>query len=131
MRVCLHERERDPLCPGGQRDRAGHVAAPSEHDVGPSPAHDPDARRHRRRGAGERPHELPAGPAREPFHPERLERESGRGHERRLGPLGAREHDLGAPSPKRLGDGERRQDVPGCPAGGDQAYGLALRLRHG
>ena len=43
----------------------------------------------------------------------------------------AGEDDLGAARPKRLGDGERRQDVPGCSAGGDQAHGLALRRRHG
>ena len=44
---------------------------------------------------------------------------AGRRHQLELGPLAADEHDLGALSSQRVGDRERRHDVPGGPAGAD------------
>ncbi len=131
MRVGLHQRERDPLRLRRERDRAGDVAAAAEHDVRPASSHDPEALGDGSRGERERLHQATAGPPRQPLDPELLELEARRGHERGLRPFGAGEDHLGAAGPKRLGDGERRHDVSGCPAGGDQAHGLALRLLHG
>ena len=54
VRVGLGQRGRDPPQPRGEHHRPGDVAAAAEHDVGPAPREDAQARGRRRRGEPER-----------------------------------------------------------------------------
>ena len=131
MRVGLRERRRDPLQPGRKHHRAGDIAAAAEHDVGPAPPEDPQARRGRGGGEAERPREARARLPREALDAEGVEGVAALRNELRLDAIRRPgERHFHAARAQRLRYCERRGDVPHRSPGGDQAPQLSL-LVHG
>ena len=121
MRVGLGEDERDAAHHRGEPDGAGDVAAGAEHRRGALAAQQPQRPQHRadgpqrRAGGAQRVAAIQAAQ-----RAERVQLVAGLRDERLLRPLAADEGDLGALSPQRVGDCQRRHDVPRRPAGCDQ-----------
>ena len=85
-----------------------------------------------RRPRARRARTRPRGPQRvatvQPGHADRVQLVAGGRDQLRLRPLATDEDDVGALSPQRAGDRQRRHDVPRRPAGGDRD---PRRRRHG
>ena len=118
MAVGLGEHERQPHPHRRQPRRAGDVAATAEHRLGAALGEHPPGgangapRADRGKGGAERVAAI------ETADPEEVDLIAGGGHQLSLGPLaGAEEADLGALSAQRVGDGDRRHDVPRRAAG--------------
>jgi hypothetical protein len=116
VRVGLREHERRAAEDGGEADRAGDVATAAQHGVGPAPAQQPGRAEQRGEGLQKRPDRLQRVGARDAFDIEAVDLVPRRRDELGLGALAAREVDLGALSPKRVGDRDRRNDVARRPA---------------
>ena len=111
MRVGLREHQRDAARDRREPDRAGHVAAAAEHGVGA--AYEPAGGRERGAGLDDRAGGLERVGARDALDLQRLERVAGGGHQLGLRALAAGEADVGALSPQRVGDRDRRNHVAG------------------
>ena len=126
MRIRLRQCGRELLPPGRVDHRPGDVAAAAEDDMRPPPLQDRRTRPRRATGPQERPEQRHRRTAREARDLERVELVPGLRDEPSLDPIrrpGERHAD--ASVAQRRCDRERRQDVPGCSAGGDQGSQLA------
>ena len=117
--VGLRQHQRDPPRRRGQPDRARDVPPAPENHLGAAVREDAPRgpERTRRPGHGTRRLEriVPA----DALDADGVDGISGGRHELGLGPLASDEADCRALSPQRVGDRDRRDDVPGRPAGGD------------
>ena len=126
MRVSLGQRRGDPAQPGCEHHRPCHVATPAQDDVRPAAREDPPAGERRRDRLPERANQREARTPWEPRDVERVEREAGPGDEPSLDAIRRPGERHGHASiPERLRHRERRPDVTGGPARGDQARELA------
>ena len=130
MRVGLHHGRRDPPARRREHDRAAHVAAAAEHDVGLTSREDPLAGSRRGQSVEQRVCLREPGPPGQAAHAKGVELEAGFRNEPSLGAFrrpGER-HSCSAAA-KGLRYGERGQHVAGCPPGCDQA-GWRVVFRH-
>ena len=118
--VGLGEHERGPAQDGREAHRPGGVAAAAHDRVGAVAAQEPAGGEQGGARLGDSADGLERVAARDPFDVQRVELVAGGGHQLGLGALPAGEADLGALSPQRVGDRDRRYDVPRRPAGRDQ-----------
>ena len=131
MRVRLRERGGELPPPGGVDHRPGDVAAAAEDDVRPALLEDRATRPGRTAGADQRPEQRRRRRAWKAGDLERVELVAGGRDEPSLDAIrrpGERHAD--AAVAQRLRHRERRQDVPGCSAGGDQGSQLARGRVH-
>ncbi len=131
MRVGLRQHRGNPPQPRGEHHRPGDVAAAAEHDVGPAPVEDAQARE--RRGGSERDgaEERETWAAREARHRERVERVAALRNEPRLDAIRRPgERHLHPARAQGLRHGERRGEMPDRPARRYQAPKLSALL-HG
>ena len=108
-----------PTGPGG-------VAAAAEHRVGPVAAQQARGGAERERRLGRRARRLQRVRARDALDAQRIELVAGGRHQLGLGALAAGEADVGALSPQRVGDRDRRNHVAGRSARRDHDPGGAL-----
>jgi hypothetical protein len=122
VRVGLRQGRRRPHYSGAQDHGPADVAARPEDDVRSPAAQDPDAGGRGERGTSEGPREPPADLPGEALDAEGVELEPLLGGQSGLDRVRTPcERDRRAARAERFCDCERRQDVPGGSAGGDQA----------
>ncbi len=120
-----------PQDPGRADHRAADISARAEDGVRPSPAQDAQAGRRSEHVTGHSAHEPEARSPGQPYDLKPVEVQPGLAGQALLdGVRPTGERDGRAAAPERLGDRERRPDVPGRSAGGDQEPRL-WTLLHG
>ena len=130
VRIGLGERRWDAEKAGREHHRACDIPAASENDIRSSPSENPRAGHRRLCREAEGSNQAKTGPPREALDMELVELEAGLRDQPALNSLRACERHADAACDQRFRDGDRRQDVPGCSSGGDQALERLLRL-HG
>ncbi len=119
--VGLGQDQRDARQHGGDPGRAGDEAAAAHHHVGPAAPQHPRRRADRGQRLDPRHRRAQAAAAVDPAHLDEVDLIAGGGHQVGLDPLArAEEGDLGAASPKLVGDRHGRHDVAGRSPGRHQ-----------
>jgi hypothetical protein len=130
VRIGLGERPGDTEEAGREHHWACDIPPGSENDIRFSPSENPSAGNRSLYREHEGSNQEKTGSPREALDMELVELETGLGDQSALNSLRACERHADAACDQRFRDGDRRQDVPGCSSGGDQALERLLRL-HG